>query len=182
MSNNTAALNRGFSKMELIIRERITKGLIVEADKLAMKAYETYHSPLMGFTGQTWTGTAVGVFSNRSLAYYVSTRIIANMPNPVRKKLSFGKPAFLKEPYGYIMDFSGNNRFMRPTVATDEGISEQDAIKFLQSYHAHTKYAIVVVNGSEYANYIENSMGGDVITGTYHYASRLRAVEISHAV
>lgn len=182
MADNRAALERGFAKANVIIRERITKGLMYEAEKLAMKAYETYRSPKMGFTGQTWTGTAVGVYIERRLSYYVSTKTIADMPEAVRSKLRTGKSYFLHKPYGYVMGYTGGDRKFTPTIDTDGGSSEQDAIKFLQEHKPASKYAIVVVNGSEYANYIENVMGGDVITGTYHYANKLRAVELVKSV
>lgn len=183
MTDNSRALENGFAKARLIIRERAEKGLMVEANKLAYKAFELYRSPLMGFTGQTWTGTAVGVFSNGENIYTITTRHIANMPPPVRSKLRTGKVYFLKKPYGYIMDATGDggNRFMRPVIDTDGDNSEADAIKFLRSYKPSTKYAIVVVNGSEYASYIEGMMDGDVLVGTYHYAHGLRAVDLSKA-
>ena len=65
MGTNTAALENGFNKATEIIRTRVIAGLRKEADKLALKAYDTYKSPLMGFTGNTWTGTAVGVYDSR---------------------------------------------------------------------------------------------------------------------
>ena len=43
------------------------------------------------------------------------------------------------------------------------------------------KYGITVVSGSEYASYIEDVLKGDVITGTYHYAHGLRAVDLVKA-
>ena len=179
MTNNTAALERGFKKAKQIMRERIEQCLVNEANKLAMKAYESYNSPLMGFTGNTWTGTAVGAYSNGKLIYIITTRMIDNMPAPVMNKLRLGKPVFLEKPYGYIMDESGGDRSFIPTVDTDGGNSEKDAIEFLESHSIDSKYGITVVNGSEYANYIENSMGGDVIIGTHHYAGRLRAIDLS---
>ena len=179
MSNNTAALERGIKKAKQIMQERIEICLVNEANKLALKAYESYTSPLMGFTGNTWTGTAVGVYSQGKLIYYITTRMIENMPAPVMSKLRLGRPAFLEKPYGYIMDYSGGNRWMRPTIDTDGGSSELDAIEFLESRIPTSQYGITVVNGSEYANYVENSMGGDVLIGTHHYAGRLRAIDLN---
>lgn len=179
MSNNTAALERGIKKAKQIMRERIELCLVNEANKLALKAYESYLSPFMGFTGNTWTGTAVGVYSQGKLIYYITTRMIDNMPAPVMNKLRLGKPVFLEKPYGYIMEGIGKDRSFGAFVDTDGGNSEKDAIEFLESHSIGSKYGITVVNGSEYANYIENSMGGDVIIGTHHYAGRLRAIDLS---
>ena len=179
MSNNTAALERGIKKAKQIMRERIELGLVNEANKLALKAYESYTSPLMGFTGNTWTGTAVGVYSQGKLIYYITTRMIKNMPAPVMNKLRLGRSAFLEDPYGYIMGESVGDRSFTPAVDTDGGNSEKDAVEFLESRIPTSQYGITVVNGSEYANYIENSMGGDVIIGTHHYAGRLRAIDLS---
>jgi hypothetical protein len=101
------------------------------------------------------------------------------MPSAVRSKLKIGKPYFLSKPYGYIMDYSSGNRTFTPYVDTDGGNSEQDAIKFLESNSPNSKFAITVVNGSEYANYVENLMGGDVLIGTHHYAKNLRVVDLT---
>ena len=177
--NNSRALDNGFKKAKEIIHDRMLKGLIVEADKLAEKAYESYQSPKMGFTGQTWTGTAVGVYINGNLEYVVTTRNIGAKIPPVRSKLSNGENAFLETPYGYLMGESDGNRFFRSIISSDGGDSEKDAIDFLQSHKNTGSYGITVVNGSEYANYIENVMGGDVLIGTYHYAGYLRAVDLS---
>ena len=177
MAENSKALENGFNKAKQIIRERVEKGLIAEANKLAYKAFDMYRSRLMGFTGQTWTGTAVGVFSNGVLIYVITTRQIASMSPPVRGKLKFGKPVYLKHPYG-----GGRDRAFVPIISTDGGNSEADAINFIKDYRPSGKYAIVVVNGSEYAKYIEQVMGGDVLIGTYHYAKGLRAVDLTKAV
>ena len=182
MPDNRKALENGFAKAKKIIHDRIIKGLYVEADRLAMKAYESYESPMMGFTGQTWTGTAVGVFDKGSLVYYVSTKTIADMPDAVRSKLRADKQYFLENPYGYIMDYSGGNRKFTAVIDTDGGSSEADAVNFLREYKPSNSYAIVVVNGSEYAEYIQNILGGDVLFGTYRYAHNLRAAEIVKAV
>lgn len=179
MSNNTAALERGIKKAKQIMRERIEICLVNEANKLALKAYESYNSPLMGFTGNTWTGTAVGVYSQGKLIYYITTRMIENMPAPVMDKLRLVKPIFLEKPYGYIMVGARGNRSFAAVVNTDGGNSEKDAIEFLESHSIGSKYGITVVNGSEYANYVENSMGGDVLIGTHHYAGRLRAIDLN---
>ena len=181
MADNSKALENGFNKAKQIIRERVEKGLMVEANKLAYKAYEMYRSPLMGFTGQTWTGTAVGVYSNGALIYVITTRQIASMPPPVRNKLRAGRPSFLEKPYGYVMTGYGMDRWYQTIIDSNGGSSEQDALKFLQGHRTVGKYGITVVNGSEYANYIENEMGGDVLIGTYHYAHGLRAVDLVKA-
>ena len=177
--NNSKVLDNGFKKAKEIIRGRMLKGLIIEADKLAVKAYETYESPKMGFTGQTWTGTAVGVYIEGNLEYVVTTRNIGLQIPPVRNKLRNGESVFLKEPYGYLMGKSEGNRWIMSIISSDGVDSEKDAIDFLQSHKNIGSYGITVVNGSEYANYIENIMGGDVIIGTYHYAGSLRAVDLS---
>ena len=173
MTNNTAALERGFKKAQEIINNKMIGILIFQADIIAMKAHDLYHSPRMAFTGNTWTGTAVGVYSNGKLIYYVTTKMIADMEDIVRSKLRAGQFAYLSP------DYMGVNRGFEGIIDTDAGNSEQDAISFLESNIISSKYGITVVNGSEYANYIENSMGGDVITGTYHYVGRLRAVDLN---
>jgi hypothetical protein len=129
----------------------------------------------MAFTGQTWTGTAVGVYSNGALIYVITTKQFADMPAPVRKKLTSGEYAFLKP------DYMGRHRGYKGVIETDKENSEQDAIGFLQGHRVNGKYGITVVSGSEYASYIEDVLKGDVITGTYHYAHGLRAVDLVKA-
>lgn len=173
MGINTAALENGFNKAKKIIEERVGLGLINQANILAMKAHDLYHSPKMGFTGNTWTGTAVGVYVSGKLIYFITTKMIADMPPTVRRKLTSGERAFLES------DYNGRKRAYVGIIETDKQHSEYDAIQFLENHNPLSKYAITVVNGSEYANYIENEMGGDVLIGTYHYASRLRAVDLT---
>jgi hypothetical protein len=175
MADNSKALENGFNKAKQIIREQVEKGLMVQANKLVEKAYKLYHSPKMAFTGQTWTGTAVGVYSNGALIYVITTKQFADMPAPVRKKLTSGEYAFLKP------DYMGRHRGYKGVIETDKENSEQDAIGFLQGHRVNGKYGITVVSGSEYASYIEDVLKGDVITGTYHYAHGLRAVDLVKA-
>ena len=172
MVTNTAALENGFNKAKKIIEEKIGLCLIKQANILAMKAHDLYHSPKMGFTGNTWTGTAVGVYVSGILIYFITTKMIADMPSTVRRKLTSGERAFLES------DYNGIKRSYLGLIETDKQHSEYDAIQFLQNHNPLSKYAITVVNGSEYASYIEDEMNGDVLIGTYHYANRLRAVDI----
>ena len=171
--DNTAALERGFAKAKKIIDERMRLLLIRRANELCLRAHDLYASPKKAFTGNTWTGTAVGAYSNGQLIYYISTKMIASMPEVRRWKLKKGEAAYLSP------DYAGNVRRFVGKIETDGGNSEQDALEFLQNHNPSAKYAICVVNGSEYANYIENVYGGDVIKGTYHYAHNLRATDIS---
>ena len=170
MSNNSEALERGFEKAKLIIYERIVKSLVLDANLLAMKAHDTYKSG--SFTGNTWTGTAVGVYANGSLIYYVTTKMIANMPNIKHSKITAGEYVYLRPSY------DGRNRGFKGTIETDNGISEDDAVAFLKSRVPSSKYSITVVNGSEYASYLEREKGADVLTGTYFYAHGLKATDL----
>lgn len=170
MSNNSEALNKGFEKAKRIIYERVVKSLAHDADLLAMKAHDTYKCG--SFTGNTWTGTAVGVYANGSLVYYVTTRMIANMPSIRHKKITAGEYLYLKPAY------DGRNRGFKGTIDTDKGVSEEDAISFLKSRVPSSKYSITVVNGSEYASYLEREKGNDILIGTYFYAHGLRAMDL----
>ena len=172
MSNNHAALERGFAKAKNIIQSRMRSSLIIEADRLCMKAHDLYRSPRMAFTGNTWTGTAVGVYIAGKFVYYITTKMIASMPNVRRRKLTKDEKSFLAP------DYMGVNRSFTGKIETDKQHSEYDAIEFLAEHHPLSMYAITVVNGSEYAAYIEKVLDGDVLTGTYHYTSKLRAIDL----
>ena len=172
MGNNREALERGFAKAKDIIRQKMESILVREANVLALKAHDLYKSPRMAFTGNTWTGTAVGAYSNGKLVYYVTTKMIADMDPAIRNKLKKGERVFLNP------DYMGRARSFTGVINTDSGNSENDAITFLLSHNPNSRYAITVVNGSEYAEYIEQVLDGDVITGTYHYAGNLRAIDL----
>lgn len=172
MYNNIASLEKGFTKAGEIIQKRITGGLIMKADVLCMKAHDLYRSPNMAFTGNTWTGTAVGVYVLGKLVYYVTTKMIAHMSEAIRRKLTRGESSFL------YPDYMGVNRYFTGKIKTDRNYSEYDALEFLKGHSPLSKYAITVVNGSEYAEYIEQVYHGDVITGVYHYANKLRAIDL----
>ena len=167
MVDNSAALERGLEKAKGIILKRMTDGLIVAAHNFCADAFRAYESPLMGFTGNTWTGTAVGAYVSGKLIYYTTTKAVAGMKSAKRVKLTKGEVAYLKE------DYLGRERTFVGMTETDKRLSEYDAIEFLKS-HRHTgKYALTVVNGSEYANYIENQMSGNVLMKTYFWSTEL---------
>jgi hypothetical protein len=174
--DNKTAIKNGINKARKIIDLRMMAGLMIEVDKLAFKAYESYRSTFMGFTGNAWTGTVVGLYFDKKLVYNKSTREIASMPKALMRKLTLGEAKYLKEPYGTMMDATGaGGRKFFAIVPTDKKYAEESALDFLNSYVPSQRFEIVVVNGAEYASYIERTMGGDVISGTYHYARTLKA-------
>jgi hypothetical protein len=173
MHNNSEALEKGFGKAKQIIKKRIDEGLTIAACNFCVDAYRSYSSPMMGFTGNTWTGTCCGVYSEGSLIFIASTHKIASMPNPLGAKLKAGYGRFYPEPYGYIMSGVGKDRGFAGSIETSGNYAEADACDFLSSHHPSFKYGLCVVNGSEYANYIENVIGGDVLTKTYYWSAEL---------
>lgn len=173
MADNSAALERGFAKARQIIKKRVDEGLTIAACNICIDAYRQYKSPLMGFTGNTWTGTCCGVYSDGSLIFMSSTHKIASMPSPLGGKLKAGENRFYAEPYGYRMDGVGENRDFLGRISTSGNLAEADAAEFLSSHHPSFKYGLCVVNGSEYAKYIENEMSGNVLMNTYFWSAEL---------
>jgi hypothetical protein len=172
MPTNDVTIEAGFAKAKSIIRNKIQNSLVNDADLLAMKAHDLYHSPMMAFTGNAWTGTAVGVYIDYKLKYYVTTRMIAGMNPPVRRKLTSHEGVFLRP------DYLGRNRHYVGVVETDKQHGESDAIQFLYDHTPVFRYGITVVSGVEYADFIERDLHGDVLTGTYYFTRNLRAVDL----
>lgn len=145
------------------------------ARDIAMKAYQSMDMAERSFTGNTWTGTAVGAYCNGAIFYRITTRDIGNMAKPVFHKLRSGKAKYLKPTYGYLYGTSSKEgRRVYPLKDTSGGYSEADAIAFLESYSAKGKFNIVAVNGSEYATYIQNTRDIDVLLSAYRYAKTLK--------
>ena len=166
MADNRAALDRGFDKARGIIRNKMLRALMGVELSLAVEAQNRY-IPEKSFTGNTWTGTAVGAYADGKLVYYKTTKDLGMQP-PVHRKLRLDEVVHLKS------DYLGRDRVIRGSIDTDGGTSEEDAVKFLNRYSPKSKYSVVVANGSEYAEYVESVLDGDVITGTYNYAKRMR--------
>ena len=179
MSNNNIQAETIHKKILDKMSGELRPIFIGVANALALKAYQSGDMGKRAFTGNTWTGTAVGAYYRGSLYYSITTRQISDMPKPVFHKLRNDKSMFLKQTYGFLYgDSDVESRWIRPTIDTSHGYSEEDALNFLKNYKAKSIFDIVVMNGSEYASYLQNTRGLDVILSAYNYAKSIKIAKI----
>ena len=162
MHNNREALERGFSKMGTHIREVAEQGMRETSAWLTNDALMRYRSRVGPFTGNTITGTASGVYIDSVLKFAMTSG--RDMPKPVRRKLDKGEIVYLEHPY------DNYPRSIKGEVETSGGYSDKDAMSFLGTVTPQFPYQIVLVNGSEYASFIEKIMDGNVLSDTYFSA------------
>lgn len=156
--DNIKTLENGFAKGVRMIEDVIFNSLADAADKLLVRA--STNRQFRGFTGNTQTSYACGLYQYGKLVH-VSVQRNWNEP-PRRIKIAKGKSVYLKNPYeGHARKITG-----KADVTEEYGI--ELSLKYLQEYKAPKKgIALVMTTGTEYSEYIEQSLNLDVLTNTY---------------
>lgn len=162
--DNARILENGFAKGLEMIEDLIYNSLADAADKLLVRAAS--NRQFVGFTGNTQTSYACGIYVNGSLVH-VSVQKEWNQP-PIRMKVRKGQFVFLTNPY------EGFKRGVRGQVEIEEPFGLQLSMKQLQEYKAPRKgLAIMMTTGTEYSLYIEQAMNLDVLTNTFNDAANI---------
>lgn len=164
----------GFSKAYGILRQTVRRHLRAELLRQGQQALQhavrSYKSPQGPLTGNTITSYCAGIYIDGTL--YEIYRHGDGMKAPVRVKLTKGETA----PAGFI-DWAGNarKRAFTGSVDTDGGYGSDTAVKFLRSYRPGTSdgVSVVICSGTEYSEYIEQRMNGNVMTGTWGAAKSI---------
>lgn len=162
--DNVKTLENGFAKGLRMIEDTLVNSLRDAADALLLRVATTRQ--FMGFTGNTQTSYACGVYMNGRLVH-VSVQHNWSQ-NPVRMKVRKGKTVFLSNPY------EGHARAVTGKVDIEENHGLALSLKQLEEYKAPRKgLALMMTTGTEYSVYIEESMSLDVLTGTFREASSI---------
>lgn len=160
-----------------ILRDGLQKGYKQIIDYLFKQMYEfcerlllevPKHREFLGFTGNTQTSYACGIYVDGTLGGIV-VQSNWNQP-PVRKKIGSGQWVWLRNPY------EGRTRSVRGKVRVTGDYGQTTSFQFLQSYKAKKNHIqIVMTTGTEYSEYLEVIGGLDVLTGTFEAAKTILA-------
>lgn len=162
--DNAKTLENGFAKGLRMIEDVLFNSLANAADALLLRV--ATNRQFIGFTGNTQTSYAVGVYVNGKLEH-VSVQRNWNMP-PVRAKVRKGKVVFLGNPY------EGKPRAVTGAVDIVDDFGLSLSLKQLEEYKAPKKgLALMMTTGTEYSVYIEQAMSLDVLTNTFKDAARI---------
>ena len=120
----------------------------------------------IGFTGNTQTSYACGVYVNGTLEH-VSVQKNWNTP-PFRVKVRNGHFVYMTNPY------EGRPRGVTGKVDTETDYGLELSLKQLEEYKPPKKgLALMMTTGTEYSVYIEQAMSLDVLTNTFKEAARI---------
>ena len=162
--DNAKTLENGFAKGLRMIEDVIFISLANAADDL-LKRVAT-NRQFIGFTGNTQTSYAVGLYINGKLEHVA---VQQNWKEPTRRmKVRKGQLVFLSNPY------EGRPRAVRGQVDIEENHGLYLSLKQIQEYKAPRKgIALMMTTGTEYSLYIEQAMSLDVLTNTFKDAPRI---------
>lgn len=161
MADNAKVLENGFAEGLRMIEDVLYNSLANSADALLVRVATTRQ--FMGFTGNTQTSYACGVYVNGRLVHVSVQR---NWTEPPRRmKVRKGKVVFLSSPY------EGWPRAVKGMVDIEENHGLTLSLKQLEEYKAPRKgLALMMTTGTEYSVYIEQAMHLDVLTSTFREA------------
>ena len=166
MSDNARVLREGFAKGYKMIVDYLYSQCYDLCERLLMEVPK--HREFMGFTGNTQTSYACGLYVDGKLEGIV-TQNNWNSP-PVRRKVGYGEWVYLRQPY------EGKSRSVKGKVSTGEDYGLDTSINFLRSYKAFKdKIQIVMTTGTEYSTFLETARHLDVLTGTFEAAKVILA-------
>ena len=159
--DNAKTLENGFAKGLRMIEDVLFNSLADSADALLRRV--ATNRQFIGFTGNTQTSYACGVYVNGKL---VHVAVQTNWTEPtVRMKVQKGKVVFLNNPY------EGVPRAVKGRVDIEENHGLALSLKQLEEYRAPRKgLALMMTTGTEYSVYIEQSMSLDVLTNAFKEA------------
>lgn len=161
IKDNAKVLENGFAEGLRKIEDVLYNSLADAADALLLRVDTTRQ--FMGFTGNTQTSYACGVYVNGRLVH-VSVQKNWNEP-PRRMKVRKGRVVYLSNPY------EGHPRRVVGMVDIEEDYGFSLSLKQLEEYKAPRRgIALMMTTGTEYSVYIEQSMHLDVLTNVYREA------------
>lgn len=164
--DNAKVLENGLAKGYEQVINHLYRQMYDICERLLLEVLK--HREFLGFTGNTQTSYACGIYVDGQLEGIVTQRNW-NSP-PVRKKVGLGEWAWLRNPY------EGKSRSVKGKVQITGDFGLDTSIKFLQSYKAaKNKVQIVMTTGTEYSELLEVVANLDVLTGTFEAAKDILA-------
>lgn len=155
--DNATTLKKGFEHGIKIIEAVLEKSLMDAADELLKQVVK--NREYNGFTGNTQTSYACGVYINGKLVHVVFQH---NWTAPtVRMKVRKGQVVFLQNPY------EGNPRRIVGQADIVENHGKPMSLRMLEEYRAPRQgVALMMTTGTEYSTFLEEELGLDVLSKT----------------
>lgn len=162
--DNAKVLENGFAQGIRNIEDVLFNSLANAADALLVRV--STNRQFIGFTGNTQTSYACGLYVNGRLSH---VSVQQNWSNPpVRMKVQKGKVVFLRNPY------EGVPRAVQGKVDIEDNHGLHLSLRQLEEYKPPRRgISLMMTTGTEYSVYIEQSMSLDVLTNTFKDAPRI---------
>lgn len=162
--DNAKVLKDGFDKGLRLIEQTVRNSLHYAATELVHLALQ--NRGYTGFTGNTQTSYACGIYINGVLVEVVDSQSFQD--KPVRYKIKRGRIVYLQNPY------EGRPRMRTGYADVDEEYGIDTSLEFLNEYKAPKQgIALVMTTGTEYSDFLETVMRLDVLTRTYREAPKV---------
>ena len=162
--DNAKILENGFAKGYQMIEDILFNSLANSLDALLIRV--ATNRQFIGFTGNTQTSYAGGVYVNGRLEHVAVQRNWNS--KPVRMKVRKGSVVYLTHPY------EGSPRAVKGQVDIEEDDGLTLSLKQLEEYKAPKRgLALMITTGTEYSVYIESVMNLDVLTNTFKEAATI---------
>lgn len=166
MKDNAKIIERGLQKAYNQIVNKLFIDMYDICERLLLEVPK--HREFLGFTGNTQTSYACGLYVDGKLEEIVQQRNWN--ASPVRRKIKLGQKVWLREPY------EGKRRSVWGKVPISRNHGRETSMWFLENYRApRNRICIVMTTGTEYSEYIEEVRHLDVLTGTYEAAKGILA-------
>ena len=158
MTNNKAALDKGFKKAREIIFAHLYDQCVKLCGELVIDAI--FKRSFVSFTGHTVTSFACGIYVDGVLSDMIASG--EDLDAPVRAKIQNGELVYLSNPY------EGEPRKVRGKVDIRYNMSGMEtSFRILQGFTPPVKgISIIMTTGTEYSTYLENVYNLNVLSDT----------------
>ena len=159
MDDNRKAFNEGMKRAKQMMYGYLLPKIENACEKLIHEALR--NRGFQGFTGNTQTSYACGIYFNGKLVKMIIAGDTLN--KPVRLKVKHNEVAYLSDPY------EGEPRHVKGMVKVDSSYGAKTSADFLTSYKPFVGrgFSVVMTTGTEYSEFLENVRNLDVLTKTY---------------
>ena len=156
-AHNSRVLQKGFDDFSKAINKYVIDSLTDAAEELLVAVVR--NRTFTGFTGNTQTSYACGVYVNGSCQNIILQQ---NWLEPPRRlKVRYGELVFLENPYEWVP------RAVRGVAEVDSDYGQDTSVRFLLEHKCPKDgWGLVITTGTEYSEFLETIYGYDVLTAT----------------
>lgn len=170
MAGSNAQIQAAFKEYKEAMMNELEQNCLRYCDALCDEAiYQRFHNGGHNFTGNLINSIVVGLYRERRPVYVVLASSKLGK-SPIHVKMTKGKK------YHFKPDWDGfESHVVNPSIRTDEGYGNIDAVNFYAHYKPKGKnlFDIVVAYPVEYADFVEQDHQSTGILNTYAYADNV---------